>query len=67
MRRKGKLDVQMINLYQLCDAITTIWNKISVESMLLWSQPALKAQGGATHYKQSVPNTVASESILFIY
>lgn len=64
MRRKGKLDVQMINLYQLCDTIMTIWNKISVESMLLWSRPVLKAQA---QYKPGVPNTVASESISFIY
>lgn len=35
-----------------------------VQSMLLWSQSVLK--GGATQYKQGVPNTVASESILFI-
>ncbi len=51
------LDVQPTNPQQLCDAITSIWTKISekcfqhhVESMPQRIKPVLKANGGPTRY-----------------
>ncbi len=64
------MDVQPTNLQKLRDAIMSIWTKISeecfqhlVESMLRRIKAVLKAKGGLTRYKQSVPNKVASECI----
>ncbi len=65
------MDVQPTNLQQLCDAIMSIWSKISeecfqhlVESMPQRIKAVLKAKAGPTRYKQGVPNKVASECIL---
>ncbi len=51
------MDVQLINLQQLCDAIMSIWTKISegcfqhlVESMTWRIKAVLKAEGGPTRY-----------------
>ncbi len=51
------MDVQMINLQQLCDAIMSIWTKISeecfqhlVESMPRRIKAVLKAKGAPTRY-----------------
>ncbi len=67
------MDVQLTNLQQLCDAIMSIWTKISeecfqhlVESMPRRIKAVLKAKGGPTRYQQGVPNKVASECI-YIY
>ncbi len=61
------MDVQPTNQQQLCDAIMTIWTKISeecfqhlVESMPRRIKTVLKTKGGPTWYRQGVPNTVAS-------
>ncbi len=65
------MDVQPTNLQQLCDAIMSIWTKISeeyfqhlVESMPRITKAVLKAKRGLTRYKQGVPNKVASECTL---
>ncbi len=67
------MDVQPTNLQQLCDAIMSIWTKISeecfqhlVESMPRRIKAVLKAKGGLTRYLQGVPNKVASECV-YIY
>ncbi len=59
------MDVQTTNLQQLCDAIMTIWTKISeecfqhlVESMPWRIKTVLKAKVGQTWYWQVVPNKV---------
>ncbi len=64
------MDVQPTNLQQLCDAIMSIWTKISeeyfqhlVESMPRRIKEVLKAKGGPTQYWQGVHNKVASECI----
>ncbi len=51
------MDVQPTNLQQLCDAIMSIWTKISeecfqhlVESMPQIIKAVLKAKGGPTRY-----------------
>ncbi len=51
------MDVQLTNLQQLCDAIMSIWTKISeegfqhlVESMPRIIKAVLKAKGGSTRY-----------------
>ncbi len=51
------MDVQPTNLQQLCDAIMSIWTKISeeyfqhlVESMQQRNKAVLKAKGGPTRY-----------------
>ncbi len=56
------MDVQPTNLQQLCDAIMSIWTKISeecfqhlVESMPRRIKAVLKAKGGPTRYQQGVP------------
>ncbi len=69
------MDVQSTNLQQLCDAIMSIWTKISeeffqnlVESMPQRNKAVLKAKGGLTRYYQGVPNKVASECMcIYIY
>ncbi len=65
------MDVQTTNLQQLCDAIMTIWTKISeecfqhlVESMPRRIKAVQKANGGPTRYLQGVSNIVASECII---
>ncbi len=65
------MDVQPTNLQQLCDAIMSIWTKISeecfqhlVESMPRRIKAVLKANGGPTRYLQGVPTIVASECII---
>ncbi len=62
------MDVQPTNLQKLCDAIMSIWSKISeecfqhlVESMPRRIKAVLKAKGDTTRCKQCVPNKVASE------
>ena len=62
------MDVQPTNLRQLCDAIMSIWTKLSeecfedlVESMLPRIEAVLKAKGGPTRYEHGVPNKVAGE------
>ncbi len=69
-RESHIMDVQPTNLQQLCDAIMSIWTKISeecfqhlVESMPQRIKAVLKAKAGPTGYKQGVPNKVASECI----
>ncbi len=64
------MDVQPKNLQQLCDAIMSIWTKVSeecfqnlVESMLRSIKAVLEAKGGPTRYLQGVPNKVASECV----
>ncbi len=64
------MDVQPTNLQQLCDAIISIWTKISeecfqhlVESMPRIIKSVLKAKRGPNWYLQGVPNIVASECI----
>ncbi len=66
------MDVQPTNLQQLCDAIMSIWTKISeecfqhlVESMPRRIKAALKAKGGPTRYWPGVPNKVPNISALF--
>ncbi len=51
------MDVQLTNLQQLCDAIMSIWTKISeecfqhlVESMAWRIKAVLKKKGGPTRY-----------------
>ncbi len=51
------MDVQTTNLQQLCDAIMSIWTKISeegfkhlVESVSRRIKAVLKAKGGPTRY-----------------
>ncbi len=51
------MDIQPTNLQQLCDAIMSIWTKISkacfqhfVESMQQRIKAVLKAKGGPTRY-----------------
>ncbi len=51
------MDVQLTNLQQLCDAIMSIWTKISeeffqhiVESIQRRINAVLKAKGGPTRY-----------------
>ncbi len=64
------MDEHPTNLQQLCDAIMTIWTKISeecfhhiVESMPQRIKAVLKAKGVASRYWQGVPNKVARECI----
>jgi len=64
------MDVQPTNLQQLCDAIMSIWTKISEECFqhLFESMPriikaVLKAKGSPTRFQQGVLNKVASECI----
>ncbi len=64
------MDVQPTNLQQLCDAIMSIWTKISeeyfqhlVESMPQKLKAVLKAKGGSNLVWQGVHNKVASECI----
>ncbi len=68
------MDVQQLNLQQLCNAIMSIWTKISeecfqdlVESMPWRIKAILKAKVGPTQYQQGVPNKVASECIYIYY
>ncbi len=69
------MDVQPTNLQQLCDAIVSIWTKISeecfqhlVESMPRRIKAVLKTKVGPTRYQQGVPNKVASECVyIYIY
>ncbi len=72
-REIRNMDVQPTNLQQLCDAIMSIWTKISEECFqhLVKSVPwrikaVLKAKGGPTQYQQGVPNKVANECV-YIY
>ncbi len=68
------MDVQPTNLPQLCNAIISIWAKVSeecfhhlVESMPRLIKAVLKAKGGPRYY-QGVPNQVASECVcIYIY
>ncbi len=66
------MDVQPTNLQKLCDAIISIWTKISeecfqhlVESMPQRIKAVLKAKAGPTRYKQGVPNKVAGECLYY--
>ncbi len=68
------MDVQPTNLQQLCDAIMSIWTKISeecfqhlVESMPWRIKAVLNAKGGPTQYQHGVPNKVACKYILTHY
>ncbi len=68
------MDVQPTNLQQLCDAIMSIWTKISeecfqhlVESMPRRIKAVLKTKVGPTRYKQGVPNKVASGQYYTIF
>ncbi len=60
--------MQPTNLQELCDAIRSIWTKISeecfqhlVESMRQRIKAVLKTKGGPTRYLQGAPNKVVSE------
>ncbi len=66
------MDVQTTNLQQLCDAIMTIWTKISeeclqhlVESMHQRFKAVLKEKGGPPRYQQGVPNKIASDCNIY--
>ncbi len=68
------MDVQTTNLQQLCDAIMTIWTKITeecfqhlVESMKRRIKTVLKVKVGPTRYYQGVPNVASQYMYIYIY
>ncbi len=71
-RENRIMDVQPTNLQQLCDAIISIWTKISEEMFptLCWIYTKINqgSSEGKSGSKQGVPNKVASGCIyIYIY
>ncbi len=68
------MDVQLTNLQQLCDAVMSIWTRITeecfqhlVESMPQRIKAVQEAKGGPSQYYQGVSNKVASECMFIMH